>query len=101
MENDEAIKKAKEEFDSLKQDEKEQYLAELRMKHILDTNNIKQTGFRMGMEEGLQQGIEKGLEKGKEEKTKQIAKEMLKNGEEIEKIEKYTGLTKEEIEKLR
>ena len=85
MENDEAIKKAKEEFDSLKQDGKEQYLAELRMKHILDTNNIKQTGFRQGLEE----------------RTKEIAKEMLKNGEEIEKIEKYTGLTKQEIEKLK
>ena len=45
------IEKAKEEFDSLKQDGKEQYLAELRMKHILDTNNIKQTGFRQGLEE--------------------------------------------------
>lgn len=105
MENDEAIKKAKEEFDSLKQDGKEQYLAELRMKHILDTNNMKKTGFRIGREEGRKEGIKEGKKEGKieaEKETKEkIAKEMLQNGEEPEKIMKYTGLDKQEIENLK
>lgn len=109
MENNEAIKKAKEEFEALKQDGKEQYLAELRMKHILDTNNIKQTGYRIGMEEGKKAGIKAGREEGRKEGRKEgeketkkkIAKEMLENGEKIEKIMKYTGLTEEEIGELR
>ncbi len=89
MENDEAIKKAKEEFDSLKQDGKEQYLAELRMKHILDTNNIRQTGFRQGLEEG------------KLEKAEEIAKEMLKNNIDMEMIIKCTSLSRKQIENLK
>ncbi len=89
MENDEAIKKAKEEFDSLKQDGKEQYLAELRMKHILDTNNIRQTGFRQGLEEG------------KLEKAEEIAKQMLKNNIDMEMIIKCTSLSRKQIENLK
>lgn len=104
MENDEAIKKAKEEFETLKQNEKEQYLAELRMKHILDTNNMKKTGYRIGMEEGRKEGRkvgrEEGRKEGEKEAKKKIVKEMLKAGEEMKKIMKYSGLQKEEIEEL-
>jgi len=42
------------------------------------------------------EGIEEGEERGK----KEIAKEMIKNGESIEKIIKYTKLSKEEIAKI-
>ncbi len=109
MENDEAIKKAKEEFDSLKQDGKEQYLAELRMKHILDTNNMKKTGYRIGKEEGMKEGIregikegiKKGIEEGQKEAKRGVAKRLLKKGIAIEVIVDITELTKEEIEQLR
>lgn len=84
MENNEALKKAKEEFNEIQKDEHERYLAELRMKHMMDSESIREDGF----------------EEGKEQRTKEIAKEMLESGESIEKIKKYTGLTKEEIENL-
>ena len=41
MGNDEALRKAKEEYDEISQDEHEQYLAELRMKHIMDTKAVR------------------------------------------------------------
>ena len=44
---------------------------------------------------------EKGTEKGKEEKAKEMARVMKKNGEPIEKIIEYTGLTKAIINKLK
>ena len=47
------------------------------------------------------EGMEKGKEEGKEERSIEIAKNMLQDGESIDKIIRYTGLTKEEIEKLK
>jgi len=43
---------------------------------------------------------EEGKEEGKEEERNEIAREMKNNGEPIEKIMKYTNLTKKEIENL-
>ena len=41
------------------------------------------------------------LEEGRQENKLEIAKEMLEDGLDITKISKYTGLSKEEIEKLK
>lgn len=41
-----------------------------------------------------------GMEKGMEKRNTEIAKQMKKENESIEKIQRYTGLSKEEIEKL-
>ena len=46
---------------------------------------------------GRREGHEKGLAEGRAE----TAKMMLEDGEPISKIMRYTGLTEEEIEKLR
>lgn len=53
--------------------------------------------IKEGMEKGLEKGMEKGLEKGKIE----LAKEMLLDGEPLEKIKKYSKLTEEKIEEIR
>ncbi len=45
--------------------------------------------------------LEKGIEKGEINKAKKIALEMIKDNEPSEKIKKYTGLTKEEINELK
>ena len=50
-------------------------------------------GIQQGMAKGIQQGIEQGVEKGKVE----IAKQMLLDHEPLNKISKYTGLSKEDI----
>ena len=44
---------------------------------------------------------ELGVERGIKQKEIEIAKKMLKENEQIEKIMNYTGLTKKEIEKLK
>jgi predicted transposase/invertase (TIGR01784 family) len=44
---------------------------------------------------------EEGEIKGKIEGKIEIAKEMIKNGEPIEKIIRYTGLTKEQLEEIK
>jgi predicted transposase/invertase (TIGR01784 family) len=50
-----------------------------------------------GMEEGLTKGIAKGMAKGMAKGISQIAKSMLRAGEPIAKIIKYTNLSKKEI----
>jgi len=52
------------------------------------------------LEEGEKIGLEKGEKLGYDKKTREMAKAMKKEGEPIEKISRYTGLSKEEIEKL-
>jgi predicted transposase/invertase (TIGR01784 family) len=60
-----------------------------------------QRGKEIGLKEGIQKGKELGLKEG-ELKTKiEIAKNMLKDNLPLEVIEKYSGLTIEEIKKLR
>jgi predicted transposase/invertase (TIGR01784 family) len=41
-----------------------------------------------------------GMEKGIEQRTFEIARQMKKDGEPMDKIQKYTGLSQEAIEKL-
>ena len=89
MENaDESIKKAKEVLDEISEDEHEQYLAHLREKYIFERQGIEEAGF------------DKGLAKGKAEGIEAVAKKMKEDNIDIKAIMKYTGLTKEEIEKL-
>ena len=89
MENaDESIKKAKEVLDEISEDEHEQYLAHLREKYIFERQGIEEAGF------------DKGLAQGSKNEKYEIAKKMKEDNESIDKIIKYTGLTKEEIEKL-
>ncbi len=92
MQKNELVKKAKEEYEIINQDEYEQYLAHLREKHILDTNSI--------YSDGVEDGIKQGESKGKKEKAIEIAKKMLKRDMNLEQISEITELTKEEIEKL-
>ena len=54
-----------------------------------------------GIEEGIEKGIEQGLEAGKEEEKIEIAKNLIELNISIDDIIKATGLTKEEIEKLK
>ena len=97
MGDDKEIKKAKEVLEEISQDKRERYLAELREKYILDQKAIEDAGYDKGLREGMTQGIAQG----KKEEKKKIAKNLLKLNMSIEQIEKATGLTKEEIERLK
>ena len=64
------------------------------LKAVMDTSKAE------GREQGMEEGIEIGIPKGEINKARKIAKTMKDNGERIAKIAEYTGLSKEEIEKL-
>ena len=89
MEENENLKEAVEKLDRISKDEKMQRIIELREKAIRDEHAI------------YAKGLDDGVEKGAREKQIEIAKSMLKENMDIEIIIKITGLTKEEIEKLK
>ncbi len=58
-------------------------------------------GFKQGDEQGFKRGAEHWLKQGEEKGIEQVALNMLKDGESIEKIAHYTGLSEEKITSLR
>ena len=52
-------------------------------------------------QEGLAEGMELGMEKGMNQKALDIARNMLADGFDINLIMKYSGLTQEQIDKLK
>lgn len=79
------------EIAKLHPDEYKQYEASVNA--YRDIFNIKNTYLEKGKKEGEQIGIQKG--------KLEIAKVMVKEGESNEKIKKYTGLSDDEINKVR
>ena len=57
-------------------------------------------GMAQGLEEGMAQGIEKGKAEAEHLKNIEFAKLMLSDGDSTEKIQRYTGLTAEEIDEI-
>lgn len=96
-ETKEAIKKAQENLEKISKNEHERYLAELREKYIRDQFAVQEYGYVHGKEEGREEGRVEGIVEGKI----QIAKKMLEKNLDIELIMETTGLTKEEIEKVK
>ena len=93
MNNNKALKKAKEVLEEISGDEREKELAFQRLMYKMDQEAIEVAGYDRGIERGIEQGIQQSME--------EIAKRMLKDNLDIEFIMQYTGLTKEEIEKLK
>ena len=73
------------------------------IKNSIDTakQEGKQEGLAEGMELGMKKGMKKGMEKGKNERSLEIAKTMLADSVDINLIMKYSGLTQEQIDKLK
>ena len=71
-------------------EEREAY--EESLKYYRDIKNIVDTSKQEGIIEGIEQGIDK--------RNLEIARIMKNDGESVEKIMKYTNLTRAEIEKL-
>ena len=73
--------------------------------NMMIENSIRDEGIRKGLKEGLEkgleQGIEQGLEQGTEQSKNEIAKNMLKENMDISLISKLTGLSNEQINKLK
>lgn len=84
---------------ALSKDEREKYDESLKV--MRDYHATLEGAALLGRREGLEEGLAEGREKGLAEGRAETAKMMLEDGEPISKIMRYTGLTEEEIEKLR
>ena len=91
-EKNKSVEKAKKILEEISSDEREIYLAELRQKYIMDQKAVADAGY--------DKGIERGIKQGEKNKQLEIAKKMKEERMSIEKIEKITGLSIEEIENL-
>lgn len=116
-ENSKIIKEAYGEYEVLTGDAEVKRLEEVRLMSRLEEEAALASARQRGTEEGLKQGKEEGLKQGKGEGLKQGKEEGLKQGEKeekirttkklieknmpIEQIEEITGLTKEEILKIK
>lgn len=121
-EMNQAIVAAKKELDKIKASEYERRIAELRMKHVLDTRSIRQDGVEEGIKMTKeeyekvikelkkmhekentsirQDGIEEGIKKGEVLAEKKMVESMISKDISINDIIEITGLTKEKIESL-
>jgi predicted transposase/invertase (TIGR01784 family) len=109
VERSETIKMAKEMLKKISADEmlRQKYYAREKAK-LDELSRIKYAeikGIEQGIEQGIERGIERGIEQGIEQGAKQSKLEMarasIEEGIEIKLIAKLTGLTIEEIERLK
>ena len=89
MEENKSIERAKNVLDRMSQDEQEREMAYRRERAIRDQNASIASGYN------------KGKAEGKKEKKIEIAKNLLKEGIDMDIIIRATNLEKEEIEKLK
>jgi predicted transposase/invertase (TIGR01784 family) len=82
-------------------DDDERSTYESSLKYYRDMNNVVATAKGEGWEEGLEQGRRQGIEQGKAEDKEEVALNCLKQGIASDVISEITGLTVEEIEKLK
>ena len=110
------LKEAKRRLDYLNMSEAEKYAYDEHVNAIMIQNDVISTAQREGLAEGLAKGLEKGLaegrekgiaeglaeglEKGSNQRTVEIARSMKADGLPIQTIQKYTGLSLEEINSL-
>src|SRR5699024_3118368 len=97
IERSETLKMAKEMLEKISADERlrEKYYAREKAKR--DAISRLKYAERKGMKKGIEKGVKKGIEENKEK----TAIKAIEIGLSIDEIIKLTGLTKEEIEKLK
>ena len=80
--------------------EREVLTYELAKKNKLDEQAIRDKIREDAEKRGMKKGIEKGMEKGIQQEKLELAKQMLQDGEAIEKMVRWTGLREEQIKQL-
>ena len=68
------------------------------LQELMDRNY--EQGLEKGIEQGLEQGRTEGLASGCNAAIMELARVMKADGEPVERISRYTGLSADEIEKL-
>ena len=97
MKENKDINKAIDELEQVSGNEKLRRIAELKEKYIRD----EQASIAYAQNEGYKQGEEKGKVEGKNERNMEIAKKLLKKQMSTKDIAEVTGLSVEEIKKLK
>ena len=103
------MKQAVDQLEEVSRDEALQILADARekarMDKIAELDYSREEGLAKGRQEGLAQGMEKGMEKGlaqgMEKGRQEVILNMLKKKADITFISEVTGLSVEEIKKLK
>lgn len=99
-----AIRRAVEELDKLTSDPAIQRILDNEELARMDEDVLRRQAIREGHEQGMKEGIKEGIKEGVKQGIKEgkilTAKELKKNGIDVEIIVKATGLTKEEIEAI-
>ena len=114
--NNKELEKAIEKLEYISKNQQDKYIidsfTDYERDYYNDLNYEKQEGIKEGLEKGIKEGLEKGLkegldkglkegkEEGEKNKSIEIAKNMLKEGLDVNLISKLSGLTVEEIENL-
>ena len=70
-------------------------------REMYDAIKVEKFLENVGKENVRKEAISEGIFEGEKSKEIEIVRKMLKEGVEIKSIEKFTGLTKEEIEKIK
>ena len=81
--------------DKLSTDERKDYVRH--MHNLMYQRSVLTTQYDDGLQEGLEQGRLEGIQEGLDQQKVNTAKMMLEDGEPIDKIMRYTGLTRELI----
>ena len=97
----EEIKKAQKILEDMSADEHEKWLAEMRIKYIRDQHAIEDFGYDKGYKAGNENGIKQGLEQGIKKNKEEIVKKLKEKNMDAKFIAEITGLTEEEIEKIK
>lgn len=97
MEENKEIKEAMEELEKISKDEELRRVAELREKAIRDEQN----GLRHAKAEGRDEGIKEGIKQGIKQGIQKVVKKLIQSNMSITDISELTGLTEEEIKKLK
>ena len=99
------MKTAVQHLEELSKDDKLRMIAEARQKEIMDRHSFLQDSYDEGWEKGHQkgqkEGHQKGLQKGRQERDREVVLNMLQNNLSVSLISKATGLSKEEIKKMK
>lgn len=116
LQDDRNIKKAIETLENMSLKGQEREIYEQRLKETIDRVEQIETALNKGRQEGIEQGIKEGIEQGIKEGKEQGIKEGIKEGSQKKAIEiaknlldvldnetisLKTGLSLDEIEKLR
>ena len=71
------------------------------LKAYRDIKNSLESAEEKGRLKGRAEGRVEGRAEGRDERSLEIAREMLRDGESVEKIIRYTGLARQQIEELK